>query len=235
MAVATAIAIAGTVISAASAIDSRNARKDAAKEITQANVENANLLASQGKLAEADILLAQNKALESVALGTEEAVGRISPFVEPGQEAFRQAQEQILSGADVGGPLAESISQASISGVNPAIFDTSGPVGNEILRQGQLSVSGATPLFTQNLLNAGRQGISATGDVAGIESRGFNRAGDIIGGSSAQRASSLIGQIPQLSRLAAGAQEGRLLGEIGEDRFNVAAVTELAKLAGRAV
>lgn len=231
MAVTTA-AVIGTVGAIGSAVDQRNARRDAARDQSRANIESADILAEAGREAEADLLRSQAAALDEVAAGVTGAEERIQPFVQPGQEAFRQAQESILSGADVGGPLAESIRQASLGGV-PSSFDTSGPVGQEISRQADLSVSGATPIFRQGLLTSGLQGIAATGDVGGIRQRGFERAGDIVGGTAAQRASALVGQAPQLAQLSTGAQEGRLLGDVAGQQFTTTAAEQLARLAGR--
>lgn len=233
MGIMTVITILGVAASAKTAHDSKSARKNAARELTTANIENAEMLQRVGREAEGDILLAQNQALESVASGLEEASSRIRPFVEPGQRAFGQAQENILFGQDITGPLADAIKAGSVGAIRPEIFDTSGPVANEIQRQGDISVSGATPLFTESLLTAGKQGLSATADIGGIKQRGFERAGDILGATGAQRASVLVGQTPQLLELSKGAAEGRLLEEVGGQRFDAAAIGKLSELAGR--
>ncbi len=229
---AVAAGIVAAVVAIGVAVKNGQARKEAAKDLQNANIKSANILASAGRDAEAGLLLAQNEAITALNLGAEEAEGRISPFATGGAEAFQQAQSQIISGADVSGPLADSIRSASLSGASPAFFDTSGPVANEIQRQADLSVSGVTPEFNRALLQQGRLGVSATGDVAGIRSRALSRAGTLAGAGGAQRATVLVGQTPALAELATGAQEARLLGDIQSRQFNTQAAEELAKLAG---
>ena len=230
---ATAAAVVGAVVAVGGAARNRNAQKDAANDLKNANIEGANQLAEAGRLAEADILLAQNRALDSLDVGASEASARILPFVQPGEEAFRMAQDQILSGGDNRGALAKSISSAAIQGANPNIFDLSGPVGNEVLRQGDIAASGAQPIFTQGLLGAANQGVSAAGDVAGINQRALARTADIIGSAGAGRASVLVGQAPQLAQLSSGAQQGRLLADVVGQKFNTTAAETLAQLGGR--
>ena len=229
---ATTAAVVGAVVAVGSAASSSSARRGAARDASAARLESAELLEAAGRSADADILRSQAEALQTIALGAEEATESIQPFVEPGQEAFRQAQSQILSGAPLEGPLADSIRNASLAGV-PSSFDTSGPVGQELQRQADISVSAAQPAFTQNLSAAAQEGIAATGDVSAINRRGLERFADIAASSGAQRASALIGSTPQLAALSQGAQEARLLSDVAGQQFRTTTAEEIAQLAGR--
>jgi hypothetical protein len=82
-------------------------------------------------------------------------------------------------------------------------------------------------------LASGEQGIAALGDIGAIQRRGASRGADIVSGGGAQRASVLVGQAPQLAQLSSNAKEASLLGDVGGQRFDAAAVGELSKLAGR--
>jgi hypothetical protein len=230
-------AITSAVVGAGLAVkgqqDQKKAQQDAARRSEQTAIQSATLLGQAGELAEQDILLAQQHAEARGAVGEAEAAARLQPFIEPGQEAFRQFQDLTLGGQDIGGPLAESIRQGAMGGVNQRTFDTSGPVGDEIARQSQLAVSGLTPQFLGNLQAAGQQGIAATGDLAGIHSRRLDTLADIAGATAANRASVRVGAGPQLQQLSSGANSARLLGGVAGQQFKTGATESLAQLAGR--
>ena len=217
------------------AVDSRKAAKKASKDVKEANIQSAAQLAEAGSKAEKDILAGAERAVETVGKGVLEAEGRIDPFVQPGQDAFTQAQEQIMGNLPISGPLADSIRNASTEFVRskPHLFNLTQPVSREVDRQGDLTVSAVTPAFTENLLTAGQQGLAATGDVAGIRQRGLERLGDIAQGSASQRASAIVGQTPQLAQLSAGANEARLLGQAAGQQGTTNIAETLANLAGR--
>ena len=231
---ATAAAVIGAVVSVGSAVQQRNARQDAAEGQQSANIQSAQLLASAGRGAEQDISIAGDRAQQSIQEGALASSQELQPFAAPGQQAFRSAQSQLLSNRDVGGPLAQSIRNSSLSAADPNIFDLSGPVGEEVRRQADLSVSGATPAFNQAQLTAGLQGLAATGDIASINQRALNLQSQIAGSSAAGRASALVGANPQLAQLAIGANEGRLLSDVAGQQGNVSIANQLAQLAGRA-
>lgn len=224
--------IIGTAVSVKGQRDASKARKSAADKLERANIESAELLEEAGRKGEADILRAQTEAAKQAALGAEEAQARIQPFADP--EAFRQAQQQILTGGPLTGPAAEAIRQAALRGAQaPGLAALTGPVGAEAQRQAGIAVSAAQPGITQGLLTAAQQGIAATGDIAGIRQRGLERLGDIAGAAGAQRASVLVGATPTLATLAGGAQEARLLGGVAGQQARTSTAETLAGLAGR--
>ena len=231
---ATAAAVVGAAVGVKGSLDASKARKKAAKDAERAAISSAKQLEEAGRKGEADILRAQAEAVRLAGLGAEEAQARIQPFVEPGQEAFRQAQQQILTGQQFTGPAAEAIRQASLRGAQaPGLAQLTGPLAAESQRQAGLAVSAAQPTFRQGLLTAAQLGVAATGDVAGIRQRGLERLADIAGATGAQRASVLVGATPGLATLAGGAQEARLLGDVAGQQFKTSTAETLAGLAGR--
>lgn len=213
--------------------DIKRAQQSAASQQAEAAAKAAQLLKEQGRMAEADIAEASAESARRVSLGIEEARGEIQPFTEAAA-GFDVAKGLIMGGGAAGGPLAESIRQASLGGAASPAFDISGdPIQREIQRQAGLSVSAATPEITGALLAQGQQGIGAIGDVARIGQRGFESLADIATGGAAGRASALIGQAPQLQQLATSQQEARLLSDIAGQQAQTATGETLARLAGR--
>jgi len=232
---ATGAAIFSAAVGAGSAVDQSNKQSAAAAGMQRAAIENAQQLAASGNAAQTSILRQQNKAIRSAASGTARAEDLMSPFIKPGETAFRQANRGILSVADIRGPLARYIKGGAMDAANSAPFAellNSQPVQNAARGQANIIKSGFTPAFRQQQLAAAQGGLAAAGDVARIQQRGFDRIGDIVSSGASQRASALIGQTPGLVQLASGAEEAKLLAGIAGQQGNAAAIESLAGLAG---
>jgi len=233
---ATGAAIVGAVIAAGSAVDQSNKQKAAAAGVQRANIENAQQLAAAGNSAQGAIQREQSRAIRASARGTARAADLMSPFLKPGQTAFRQASKGILSGSDIQGPLAGYIKGGAMDAARSAPFadllEGSPIVGRAIADQASIINSGFKPAFRRQQLAAAQGGLAAAGDLAGITQRGFDRIGDIVSSGTSQRASALIGQTPGLVELSSGANEAKLLGGIAGQQGNAAAVESLAGLAG---
>lgn len=227
------LGVIGTVATIGSAVDARNQRKKAAEGQRQAAFESAQQIEEAGDKAQADILRQNALAAERVALAAEEAQQRIDPFVEPGVEAFNMAQNNLLQGGEITGPLADSIRTAAVSFAQRVPGAQSGPVANEINRQGTIAVGAATPQINQNLLTGAQQGIAAVGDVSQIRQRGLQRLSDLAQATGAQRASVLVGQAPQLANLQQQQGEANLLSNLASQQFRTNTAESLARLAGR--
>lgn len=226
---ATAVAVVGTAVAAGSAINQRNQQKKAAREVEQANIQSAEQLARAGAAAEQDIARGADLALEELA-GVDAAAG-LRPFADTG--AFQALEGDILRG-ETSPAFADLIRNASTQPLNrEGVFDLRGPIQNEVARQSNLAASAAAPALRQALLPAAQQQIAATGDIGGIDARMLERQGDIQQAQASQRASALVGANPQLAQLAAGAQEARLLGQVGGQNTAINAANQLARFAGR--
>lgn len=224
--------VVGAVVGIKANRDAKKAQKRAAEGQKRAALESAKLLEEAGRKAEADIIRQNLLARESAEQAAIEGEEPISPFAS--LEAVQQAQDQIIGNLPISGALADSIRQASTEFIQSRPeFDLSGPVGAEVQRQGDLSVSAAQPQFDRSLFAAGQQGLAAAADVGQIRQRGLQRLGDIAGGEGAQRASVLVGQVPTLTRLATGAQEARLLGDVAGQQAQTQTAESLAGLAGQ--
>lgn len=233
MAATVAGIIANTVVSVKGQQDQKRAQQAAAAGQAQASIESAEQLGSAGRAAEQDLLNASEAASDRIRLGQQEATDQIQPFVDPGVRAFDQFKDLTLSGEDIGGPLAESIRLASLRGSQSPIFDTSPVVQRGLERQADINVSALTPGFLASLGVAGQQGLGAVGDVASIEQRGLESLSDTASGTGAQRASVLVGQVPQLSQQATGAGEARLLEQVVGQQGKEQTLESLANLAGQ--
>jgi len=213
--------------------DNKKAQQNAANEQRQGAIQSANLLDKAGRSAEADILRQSALAAETSQLGATEAAAQLEPFAD--LQAVQRAQEEFIGNLPVSGAIADSIRQASTDFIRtrPEIFNLSPIVSREVDRQGDLSVSAASPQFRQNLLAAGQQGLAATSDVARIKSAGLQRLSDLEGGAASQRAGALVGANPQLSQLSASANEARLLSGVAGQRAQTQGLETLAGLAGQ--
>jgi hypothetical protein len=229
---ATTLAVIGTVASVGSAVENRNARRSAARGQEQARIEGVELLTEAGRQGEQDLLEAETGARDRAAQGGTAAIEQIQPFAAGAAGQFAGAKNQILSNTGNAG-IQGSIRDASLSAADPNIFDLSGPVGQESVRQADISASGAMPHFNQSALTSSLQGLAATGDIAGINQRDLNLQSQIVGAGAAGRASALIGSVPQLADLSAGATEARLLGSVAGQQGNSNIAEQLARLAGR--
>ncbi len=226
------LAVVGTAIAIKGQRDTKKAQKKAAKKVSEASIQSAEQLREATRAGEIDILEAQRQAAQRVALGSVEAQARIQPFAAPGALAFQRGKQQVLAGGRIGGGIGEAVRRASLSGIDPRVFETAG-LGGELARQARISESGITPAFNQELLAAGRGGIAAAGDIGGIRGRGFERLADIVGATGAQRASLLVGSGPQLQQLSQGANEARLLSDVASQRARTSQIQTLAGLAGQ--
>ena len=229
-----AVLVVSAAAAAHSADQQKKAAKDAAQGVQAANFEGAARLGDAGRAGEEEILRQRDRAIVASAKGTGDAIDSLSGFIAPGRTAFRRAKSGIMSGSNIRGPLASYIKEGAMdAATSPAFAQLSqGPVGAESQRQAGLIASSSTPAFRQMQLSAGQQGLAAAGDVAGITQRGYNRIGDIVSGTSAQRASALVGQTPGLISLASGANEAKLLGQIAGQNANAAGLSSLAGIAG---
>jgi hypothetical protein len=225
-------AVVGTAVAVSSARKQRKAQESAARDQEQAARASAQLLERAGRQGEADIArqaaVAAKTSADAIAAGIEP----IEMFADP--ESVLAAQEQIISNLPVSGAFADSIRSASEDFIRSRPeFNLTEPVGRELERQADLSVSAATPQFTQSLTSAAQQGLAGITDVSQIKQRGLERIGDIAGSQAAQRATALIGQAPQLAQLASGAQEARLLGDVAGQQARASQLESVARLGGQ--
>lgn len=236
MAAVTGAVIAGVTaaVSIKNSQDTKKAQERAGDKATFANIESAQQLAEASALAEQELAGATGVAAQRSAQATQAAAEQILPFVGPGTEAFNQVQELILSGGTAQGPLADEIRAGALGAVEqPGLFNISEGIRPELGRQADLAVSQLTPDIRNQLLTSATQGIGATGDVSLIRSRGQQALADIVGGTSGQRASLLIGQTPALVQLSQGAAEGRLLSDIAGQQSRANIAETLAGLGGQ--
>lgn len=225
-------AVVATAITVKGQRDQKKAQKRAAQDQRAAAIESANILASAGREAEAEIMRQNALAAETAALASIEAQEAIAPFAD--MTALEKATEEIIGNLPVSGAIADSIRQSSIEAVRSRPeFQMTGPIAREVERQGDLAVGAATPGFRQNLVGAAQEGLAATTDIAGIRSRGLGRLSDIAGGQAAQRASILVGQTPSLVDLSSQASEARILGDIAGQQGRARQAEAISGLAGQ--
>ena len=104
---ATTAAVIGAAVAVKGSVDAKNARQSAARGQTEAARLSASTLAQAGADAEADILQQQALAEETVEQGAMDSVSFLKNFI--GTGAFDVAQTEIMSGAGITGPLADTI------------------------------------------------------------------------------------------------------------------------------
>jgi hypothetical protein len=224
--VATAVAVKGQR-------DAKKARQNAANDQRNSAIQSANLLDKAGRAGEADIMRQSGLAAETSSRGASEASAQLDPFAD--LQAIQQAQEEFIGNLPVSGAIADSIRAASTDFIRsrPEMFDLSPVVSREVDRQGDLSVSAASPDFRNSLLAAGQQGLAATSDQAQIKRAGLQRLSDLAGTTASQRAGALVGAAPQLAQLQASGNEARLLSGIAGQRANTQTAESVAGLAGQ--
>ena len=226
-------AVVGTAVAVKGQRDAKKAQQSAAAQQEQAAARSAQLIGEAGRAGERDILGGQRLAGQELVAGMEEAVAQIDPFTRAAA-GIDIAQQRILGQEQLGGPLAESIRQASLQGAQTPLFgELSDPVQREMARQANINVSAATPEVTAAQLTQGAQGLGAAGDIARIRQRAFESLSGLAEGSAAARASALIGQTTPLQQLAASQQEARVLGDVAGQRATAGTIEELAGLAGQ--
>ena len=231
MGVATTMAIIGTAAAVKSARDQKKAQQSAANEQRQAQIQSANVLAEAGRKAEADILRQNAQAEYTSQLAAIEAEKPLKAFADVG--AYKQAIENELNNLPVGGAIADSIRGSVDQFIASRPEFQSEFLQDQAGRQGDLSVSAASPQFRDSMAQAGQQGLAAATDIARIRQASKNRLADLVGGTASQRAGVLVGQAPTLTNLSQGATEARILGEVAGQRFNTAATEQVAGLAGQ--
>lgn len=223
--VATAVAVKGQR-------DAKKANQRAADEQRQAAIQSANLLDEAGRAGEADILRQSALAAETSDRAAIDASAQLDPFAD--LQSIDKSMDQIIGNLPVSGAIGDSIRKASTDFIRtrPEMFNLSPVVSREVDRQGDLSVSAATPDFNNAMLAAGQQGLAATSDQAQIKRAGLQRLSDLSGSTASQRAGVLVGAAPQLASLASSAKESSLLSSVAGQRANTQTAESLAGLAG---
>ena len=227
-------AVVGTAVAVKGQRDAKKAQQSAARGVRDAAIESANLLAEAGRAGEADIIRQNALARNTSEMAAIESAEQLQPFADT--SAFQRATDEFMGNLAVSGPIADSIKRSSIDFVRsrPEFSGMMGntPVGREIDRQGDLSVSAASPQFRDSLLQSAQSGLAGAADVAQIKQRGLNRLGDLAGSEASQRSGVLIGQTPELARLQTGADDARLLSSVAGQNFRTGATEQIAGLAG---
>ena len=226
-------AVVTTVATVKGARDQKKAQQAAADDQRSADIQSANLLAEAGRNAEADILRQKAKAEHASRMAEMEAIDPLQDFANI--DAYNQSVDQIMSNMPIGGAIAESIKKSSIDYIQSRPEFQSSFLRPETERQAELSVSAATPQFTESLVSAGQQGLAAATDIARIKQGGLNRLGDIAGGTASQRSSVLVGKTPELSNFSQSANESRLLSDVASQNFRANTVNQVAGLAGQLI
>jgi hypothetical protein len=211
--------------------EGRRASKKAAEQSAAAAAANARFLQEQGRLGQQAIAGSAEEAIARAHGIPDAAIAQIRPFQEAGGQAFREAQARILGGQTDGG-ISDAVRMAAL-GANVPGQQVSPVVQAELERQAGITGAAVAPDVSRQLLGLGTQGLGATGDVAGIMTRGGERIGDIMAQSGAQQASALIGQVPQIAQQIQAGGEARLLGDISGARADAATFEQLARLGGR--
>ena len=226
-------AVIGTAVVVKGQRDTKKANQRAAEGQRQAALQSANLLDKAGRASEADIMRQSALAAETSNRGASEASAQLDPFAD--LQALERAQEEFIGNLPVSGAIADSIRAASTDFIRnkPEMFNLSPIVSREVDRQGDLSVSAASPDFRQSLLAAGQEGLAATSDQAQIERSRLQRLSDLSGSASSQRAGVLVGANPQLAQLQASGNEARLLSSVAGQRANTQTAESVAGLAGQ--
>lgn len=229
---ATAVAAIGVGVGIIGAERQEEAQKKAARGIERTAIENVRFLEEQGQLGREFIQAAAQEAGEVIDLTGQRALAPIQRFGEVGGQAFDIAQQNILGGISQS-PLGQSIQRAGLQAATVPGFDLTSPVRRELTRRSRLTGESLQPAFNQQLLGIGRIGVGAAGDIAGIETRRAELAGDITRQAAAQQASALIGQVPQIAQQLQTGQEARLLSDISGQQFQTGVAEQAAQLAGR--
>lgn len=215
--------------------DVKKAQQAAAQGQADASMQSAAVLAMTGKQAARDVERGRQLAEQQLAQGMETATGYIDPYTQA-TRGYDIARRRIMEQGQVGGPLANMITGATMQGASHPMFGNLGdPVTREMQRQAGINVSAFTPDITAAQLTQGQQGIAALGDIAGIRRRGYEGMSGLAERAGASRASALIGQVPALQQLGTANLEAGLLSDIAGHRANKAGIDTLLELAGRVI
>jgi hypothetical protein len=230
-------AVVGVAVALKGQRDQKKAQKSAANEQRNAAIESADLLAKAGRSAEADIIRQNAIARSTLESGSDDAMDQLRPFANT--DAFKQATDDFLSNLPIDGAIASSIRDATVGFAmsRPEFSSMIGdsPVGREIERQGDLSVSASTPQFNDSRSQDAQAGLAGAVDLAQIQNRKFTRLSDLAGSEAAQRANVLTGSAPalaNLSNLSNQAGDARLLSSVASQNFKTGATEQIAGLAG---
>ena len=236
-------AVVGTVVGVGSAVSARNqakkqesAAKKAAAGQEASAIESAQFLQQQGIDGERYIREAAIEAAATAGQIPEQAVEPLLRIAGLGKSAFDIASRDILGGNVTSqNALSQNIAGSSLQGSLgvPTGNDVSDPVRAELSRQADLSGQLAGEQFGSGLFDLGRQGVLAAGDVAGIESRGAGRMGDLATQQASGRASQLVGAAAPAASMIQGAGEARLLSDFAGNRLKTQNAEQLAQLAGK--
>lgn len=216
--------------------DAKKANEKAAEDQRRAAIQSAEILGEASREAVGDIQSGEDAAIAAILRGKDKSRGYLDPTIDSGQAAYRRADNSVLKGRPLSSTaraLSDSLLDAGSSSVNERIYDTSGPVGNELVRQGDINVSGLSKDYIDNLIQHSQLGLAAAGDSSAINSRNINNLGDIFQQGGSQRASALVGANPQLQQLSESAMDASLLSSAAGQKFKTGAVESLAGLAGQ--
>jgi hypothetical protein len=227
-------AVVGVAVSLKGQRDQKKAQKRAANQQRDAAIESADVLAKAGRSAEADIIRQNAIARSTLESGSDDAMDQLRPFANT--DAFKQATDDFLSNLPIDGAIASSIRDATVGFAmsRPEFSSMIGnsPVGREIERQGDLSVSASTTQFNDSRAQNAQAGLAGAVDLAQIQNRKFTRLSDLAGSEAAQRASVLTGSAPALANLSNQAGDARLLSSVASQNFKTGATEQIAGLAG---
>jgi hypothetical protein len=230
-------AVVGAAIAVKGQRDAKKAQKSAANQQRNAAIESADLLAKAGRSAEADIIRQNAMARSTLESGSDDTMDQLRPFANT--DAFKKATDDFLSNLPIDGAIASSIRDATVGFAmsRPEFSSMIGdsPVGREIERQGDLSVSASTPQFNDSRAQNAQAGLAGAVDLAQIKNRKFTRLSDLAGSEAAQRANVLTGSAPalaNLSNLSNQAGDARLLSSVASQNFKTGATEQIAGLAG---
>jgi hypothetical protein len=230
-------AVVGAAIAVKGQRDAKKAQKNAANQQRNAAIESADLLAKAGRSAEADIIRQNAMARSTLESGSDDTMDQLRPFANT--DAFKKATDDFLSNLPIDGAIASSIRDATVGFAmsRPEFSSMIGdsPVGREIERQGDLSVSASTPQFNDSRAQNAQAGLAGAVDLAQIKNRKFTRLSDLAGSEAAQRANVLTGSAPalaNLSNLSNQAGDARLLSSVASQNFKTGATEQIAGLAG---
>ncbi len=213
-------------LSLLSASGERDAQQDAADLTAETAAQNIAFLETQGQ-AGADLIAESSAQARAISEGIAgEAGAQIQPFAQGGTEAFRQAQQRILTG-ETGGGIAERVGGAAFQATGDPIVDAA------LQREASLIGRGTGTQVNQRLLGQGRIGLQGASDIASLEQRGAARTGGIINQAAIQRGSALLGLAPQIAQQDIQVGEARALGDVARRQSNIDIGNQLARLTGR--
>ncbi|MCK5602018.1 hypothetical protein KAR91_09120 [Candidatus Pacearchaeota archaeon] len=208
-------------------------QQKATEDIRETAISNIAFLEEQGEAGRGLISEAEQRAKGVLGGIPQAAITPVQPFADIGRDAFTRGRADILSGRTTG-PLADIIAQAGRSAVSGTKgLNLTDPIRAEIARRANLTGQSFAPGINQQLLQLGRTGLAATGDIGGIKARQAEAIGDIARQSAAGQASALIGQVPGISQQIQTGQEARILSDVSGQQLGTTLAEQASQLAGR--